>query len=92
MRKRRTRQRPFGSSDSSLCLKLLHPPSSLSTAKLSALRRLSTERLLASLEPGKRDALKVHPDGTVMDGHHRLAVLCERAVDVNQLPREVVSR
>jgi len=38
-------------------------------------------------EPG---ALKARPDGTVLDGHHRIVVLRERGFDVDALPREVV--
>jgi hypothetical protein len=66
----------------------LHPYASLSQAKLSTLRRSSTDRLIASLEPGKPNALKVRQDGTVMDGNHRIAVLAERGIDVDSLPRE----
>jgi hypothetical protein len=36
-------------------------------------------------------ALKARPDGTVLDGHHRI-VLREREVGVDTLPREVVLR
>jgi hypothetical protein len=32
----------------------------------------------------------VRQDGTVLDGHHRIAVLRERGVAVDTLPREVV--
>ncbi len=85
------RRRGFGSTGMP-CLKLLHPRSSLSETKLSAIRRRSTAEIIASLAPGKTEALKVHEDGTVLDGHHRLTVLCERGVDINLLPREVVPR
>jgi hypothetical protein len=73
-------------------LKFLHPESSLSQVKLVALRRLSTDTLKASLLPGQRDALKARPDGTLLDGHHRIVVLREREVDVDALPRQVVLR
>lgn len=69
-------------------LKSLHPVSSLSQPKLAAFSRISTEELIRSLCPGEPGALKVKPDGTIMDGHHRVYVLRERGVDVDALPRE----
>jgi hypothetical protein len=51
---------------------------------------LSTAELIASLEPGRSGALKARPDGTILDGHHRIVVLRERKVSVDTLPREVV--
>ena len=73
-------------------LKPLHPAESLSCAKLATIRKRSTDRIVESLQPGKRDALKTRPDGTILDGHHRLYVLCERGVNIDALPREVLSR
>jgi hypothetical protein len=69
-------------------LKSLHSEDSLSQPKLATFRKLSTEELIGSLCPGKLGALKVKPDGTIMDGHHRVYVLRERGVDVDGLPRE----
>lgn len=69
-------------------LKPLHSDNSLSQPKLTALRKLPTEALLRSLRPGEPGALKVKPDGTIMDGHHRIFVLRERGADVDALPRE----
>jgi len=71
-------------------LKPLHPNSSLSLAKLVQMERLSTEALLRSLEPGQRDCLKARPDGTLLDGHHRIHILRKRGVAVDTLPREIV--
>lgn len=71
-------------------LKSLHPEGSLSQPKLAAFRKGSTEELIASLKPGEPGALKVKPDGTIMDGHHRIYVLRERGVDVDALPREAL--
>lgn len=68
----------------------LHPDGSLNSSKLDKMRRLPTETLQASLSPGQRDCLKTRPDGTILDGHHRIHILRERGVDVNTLPREVV--
>jgi hypothetical protein len=70
-------------------LKPLHPEGSLSQPKLATFRKRSTEELIASLRPGEPGALKTKPDGTMMDGHHRVCVLRERGVDVDALPREL---
>ena len=72
-------------------LRPLHPETSLSQPKLEAFRRLTTDEILESLRLGRAGALKVKPDGTVMDGHHRLQVLRERGIDVEALPREVIT-
>jgi hypothetical protein len=69
-------------------LKSLHPEGLLSQPKLAHFRKLSTDDLIRSLRPGESGALKVKPDGTIMDGHHRLCILRERGVDVDALPRE----
>jgi hypothetical protein len=73
-------------------LRFLHPHSSLSRPKLDELRRLSTDTIKLSLLPGAPGCLKVRPDGTVLDGHHRIYLLIERGEDVEQLPREIISR
>lgn len=56
------------------------------------LGRVSTETLKASLLPGQQGALKVRPDGTILDGHHRVHILMERGVDVDSLPRQVLTK
>jgi hypothetical protein len=48
-------------------LKALHPDSSLNFGKLSAMDRLSTESLLASLLPGAPNCLKTRADGTILE-------------------------
>lgn len=73
-------------------LKSLHPESSINPVKLSQLERLSTEALQASLLPGQEGCLKTRPEGTILDGHHRIHILRLRGVDVDSLPREVVVR
>ena len=45
--------------------------------------------IVMSLQPGSIDALKVKPDGRIMDGT-RIKVLEERGYDVDVLPREEV--
>jgi hypothetical protein len=69
----------------------LHPDGSLSQPKLQEYQRLSTQVLIASLAPGQTGALKARPDGTIMDGHHRIKILRDRGIDVDSLPREVLS-
>lgn len=68
----------------------LHPDNTLSPAKLAEFERLSTETLLLSLLPGSQGCLKNRPDGTILDGHHRICVLRKRGVDVEGLPRDVI--
>ena len=71
-------------------LKNFHSDSSLSSAKLEQYDKLSTEALIDSLRPGKVGSLKIRPDGTMIDGHHRIKILRDRGIDVNSLPREEV--
>jgi hypothetical protein len=73
-------------------LRSLHQSSSLSRAKLTELDRLPTEVLVRSLQPGERDSPKVRPDGTILDGHHRVHLLRLRGIDVDVLPRELVKK
>lgn len=53
---------------------------------------MATDRLIESLRPGQPAALKARLDGTVLEGHHRLAVLRERGIDIDTLPRELFSQ
>ena len=71
-------------------LKSLHPDSSLSPAKLEAFGKASTQELTESLKPGQEHSLKVRPDGTIIEGHHRIKILRDRGIDVDALPREVM--
>ena len=73
-------------------LKFLHGESSLIGSKLEMFRKLDTSQLRDSLTPGQTGSLKARPDGTMIDGHHRIAVLRERSVDVDSLPREVIAK
>ena len=38
-----------------------------------------------------REALRARPDGTIMNGNHRIQVLRERGVDVDSLPPRTLS-
>jgi ParB-like chromosome segregation protein Spo0J len=73
-------------------LKPLHPDRSLSPAKLAQFDKATTQQLIDSLRPGQAGALKVRPDGTMVDGHHRIKILRARGVDVDALPREIVAK
>lgn len=73
-------------------LRSLHHDSALSQAKLSQFSKLSTHELLGSPCPGQAGALKVRPDGTMMDGHHRIKILRDRGVAVDVLPREILPK
>lgn len=73
-------------------LKPLHSDDSLSQAKLDQYSRLTTEELVDSLRPDQIGSLKVRSDGTILDGHHRIKILRDRGVDVETLPREIISR
>ena len=71
-------------------LKPLHSDSSLSQVKLDTFGKLTTKELLDSLSPGQPGSLKARPDGTMIEGHHRIMILRQRRVDVDSLPREIV--
>ena len=70
----------------------LHSDETLVPSKLAAYGRLTTEQLIESLRPGQPAALKARPDGSLIDGHHRIKVLRGRGVDVDSLPREVIPK
>ena len=76
--------------DSTPSLKFLHSEGTLNRVKLELFRRLTSDELKSSLELTEPDCLKTRPDGTVLDGHHRLSVLLERGEDIHQLPREIM--
>jgi hypothetical protein len=73
-------------------LKPLHSEHSLISMKLEMFGKLSTEVLVDSLKPGQAGSLKVRPDGTMIDGHHRIKILRDREVNVDALPRETIPR
>ena len=68
----------------------LHPGTSLIQLKLNYFSRLPTEEIVLSLQVGQKDSLKARSDGTILDGHHRIAILRSRGVDVDVLPREII--
>lgn len=79
-------------SDSFPPLKDLHLEEHLIRLKLTAFAGFTTEALLQSLCPPRPDCLKTRADETIIDGHHRIRVLRARGVDVDSLPREIISK
>lgn len=71
-------------------LRPLHPDASLNPAKLGEMERCTTEVLQNSLLPGEKHSLKTRPDGTILDGNHRICIRRRRGVDVDALPREII--
>jgi RHS repeat-associated protein len=80
----------LGPGEERAALKLIHSPETLSKTILEGLRKKSTQEIIETLKPGAEEALRVRPDGRVMNGNHRITVLMERGVNVNALPREIV--
>ena len=73
-------------------LKPLHADSSLIRSKLDKYGKRSDQELIDSLKPGQQGSLKVRPDGTIVDGHHRIKILRDRGIDVDSLPREIIPK
>ena len=71
-------------------LKPLH--SKLDQSKLNTFAKVDTDKLKHSLDPGHEDGLKTRPDGTMLDGHHRIHVLQSRGVNVDNLPRRITHK
>lgn len=67
-----------------IALKPLHT-TSLSKVKLEGLRKLSTEDIVKSLQTPGDEFLRIRPDGTVLQGNHRVTVLLERGFDTSSL-------
>ena len=64
----------------------------LNLVKLQELGRIDTDTLKATLLPGRPAGLKCRPDGTLLDGHHRVYILRTRGIDVDALPRDVIEK
>jgi hypothetical protein len=73
-------------------LRPLHADSTLLPLKLGQYGKLTTQELVDSLRPGQAGSLKVRPDGTMVDGYHRVKILRDRGYNVDALPRDVVER
>jgi len=73
-------------------LKPLHSDEALKPLKLEKFEKLATEVLIASLALEEEGRLKCRPDGTILDGHHRIYILRRRGVDVDNLPRDIIKK
>jgi hypothetical protein len=73
-------------------LKPLHADSALIPSKLAEYGKRPDQELIDSLRPGQPGSLKVRPDGTMVDGRHRIKILRDRGVDVDSLPREILPK
>lgn len=73
-------------------LRSLHPDTSLVQSKLADFHKVPSDALKKSLAPGQPHYLKTRPNGTILDGHHRIYVLRSRGEDVDGLPREIVAK
>jgi hypothetical protein len=71
-------------------LKSLH--NTLIAMKVATFERLPSAAIRASLAPGSPHCLKCRPDGTILDGHHRVHVLRTRGEDIDALSREIIHR
>ncbi|MCE5229421.1 hypothetical protein LLG95_07475 [bacterium] len=71
-------------------LQFLHAEDRLIRLKLEYLEKITTDQLVESLSPGREGSLKTRPDGTVIDGHHRLFILQKRGFPIHSLPRDVI--
>lgn len=75
-------------------LQLIHSDATIesgaSRLSLAYWRQRKTEEIVESLYPGRSEALKVKPDGRVLNGNVRVKVLAERGFDVNNLECETV--
>lgn len=73
-------------------LQPLHDDQTLIKSKLDDFSKRSNQDLIDSLKPGLAGSLKARPDGTMVDGHHRIKILRGRGVNVDALPREIVPK
>ncbi len=64
--------------------------SGVSRYSLRFWRQRETKEIIESLRPGTGEALKVKPDGRILDGNIRVKILEERSYDINTLEREMI--
>ena len=74
----------YAATVNAMILRLIHGPETLEGAAMDSVRKMSTEEIIKSLKSGDEPGV-IKPDGTVMNGNTRLAVLQERGVDINSL-------
>lgn len=75
-------------------LQRIHADETLETGvsrfSLEYWRQRSIEEIIDSLRLGRSEALKIKPDGRILNGNVRIKVLEERGFDVNSLEREII--
>ncbi|MDT4896239.1 MAG: hypothetical protein QOH25_1316 [Acidobacteriota bacterium] len=75
-------------------LRRIHADETLETGagrfSLAYWRQRSAEEIIGSLRPGKSEALKVKPDGRILNGNIRVKILEERGFDIDSLERESI--
>ena len=75
-------------------LQRIHADETLETGvsrfSLEYWRQRRVEEIVDSLRPGRGKALKIKPDGRILDGNVRVKVLEERGFDINSLEREII--
>ncbi len=64
--------------------------SGASNLSLEYWRQRKTEDIIESLRPGKIEALRVKPDGRIINGNVRIKILEEWGFEVDGLEREPV--
>jgi hypothetical protein len=64
--------------------------SGMSAFSLAYWRQRMTGEIVESLRPGKPEALRVKPDGRVINGNVRVKILEERGFEVHTLDRETI--
>jgi hypothetical protein len=72
-------------------LKFLHDEDSISRASQDYWRKKSTAEIMEDLQ---KNPISVRPDGTILNGNHRLRVLQERGIDIDSLdiPKQIVPK
>ena len=75
-------------------LRIIHNEPPLNgTADYEKWNKKSTQEIIDSLAPGNPNAeLTIYPDGAIVNGNTRIAILMERGVDVNSLPAAEIER
>ena len=68
-------------------LRRLHGDHTLRNSSLEYWRKQSNESIIRSLTSGGEEHLTIRPDGTVLQGNHRVKVLEERGYDTSNLLR-----
>lgn len=66
-------------------LRRLHRDEALRKSSLEYWRKQSNESIVSSLTSGGEEHLTIRPDGTILQGNHRIKVLEERSYDTSML-------